>query len=436
MTGTYHIWTIGCQMNEADSRHLASQLEALGFVETPKAIEADIAVLNTCVVRQMPEDKAVRKLTALGGVKNSRRPGMIIALMGCMVGKREAEDLAERFGFVDVFMAPSQTDALIDFVLQHDAYSHLNKAQVELADYRLPAINQDTAVTAFVPVTLGCSHVCSYCVIPHRRGPDRSRLPEEVLSEVRALAAQGIKEVNLLGQIVDRYGFDLEEGINLAWLLKEVAKVEGILRVRFLTSHPAYMDEELIRAVAETDKVCPYFEIPFQSGSDRILESMRRGYTQAEYRDIIANVRKWVPDASINTDVIVGYPTETEEDFQESMKLYGDLKLDLAHVAKYSPRPRTLSAKMDDDVSADEKESRRLRLDELVTQTMGENNAPMLGQTVEVLVEGFHEKKKRWRGRTPHNKLVFFADDADRLGQLVHVKVEWAGPFSLIGSPA
>ncbi|MBI9020999.1 MAG: tRNA (N6-isopentenyl adenosine(37)-C2)-methylthiotransferase MiaB [Verrucomicrobia bacterium] len=433
MTGTYHIWTIGCQMNEADSRHLASQLEALGFVETKQASDADITVLNTCVVRQQPEDKAVRKLTDLGGVKKNRRHGMIIALMGCMVGKREAEDLAVRFPFVDIFMAPSQTDALIEFILQHDAYSHLNRAQVELADYRLPAVNREKTVTAFVPVTLGCSHVCSYCVIPHRRGPDRSRAPEEILSEVRALAVQGIKEVNLLGQIVDRYGFDLEEGINLAWLLKEVARIEGILRVRFLTSHPAYMDEELIRAVAETDKVCPCFEIPFQAGSDRILESMRRGYTQAEYRQIVANIRKFVPAASINTDVIVGYPTETEEDFLETMKLYGELKLDLAHIAKYSPRPRTLSAKMKDDVSADEKESRRLRLDELVARTMGENNAPMLGQTVEILVEEFQEGKNRWRGRTPQNKIVFFEDSTDRFGQLVQVKIEWAGPFSLIG---
>ncbi len=432
---TYHIWTIGCQMNEADSRHLASQLEALGFTETKRAEDADIAVLNTCVVRQQPEDKAVRKLTSLGGIKGSHRPGMIIALMGCMVGKREAEELAERFGFVDVFMAPSQTDALIDFVLQHDAYSHLSKAQVELADYRLPAVNQDKAITAFVPVTLGCSHVCSYCVIPHRRGPDRSRKPDEVLSEVRALAEQGVKEVNLLGQIVDRYGFDLDEGINLAWLLKEVAKVEGILRVRFLTSHPAYVDEELIRTVAETDKVCPYIEIPFQAGSDRILESMRRGYTQAEYRDIISNIRKWIPDASINTDVIVGYPTETEEDFLETMKLAEELRIDMFHIAKYSPRPRTLSAKMKDDVSADEKERRRTVLDDLVTQINAEKSAELMGQTVEVLVEEFQEKKNRWRGRTPHNKLVFFESDQDCLGQLVNVKIEWAGPFSLIGSP-
>lgn len=434
MTGTYHIWTIGCQMNEADSRHLASQFEALGFVETPKAIEADIAVLNTCVVRQQPEDKAVRKLTALGGVKN-KRPDMVIVLMGCMVGKREAEELTERFPFVDVFTAPSQTDAVIDFLLQHDAYSHLNRAQVELSDYRLPAVNQDKAVTAFVPVTLGCSHVCSYCVIPHRRGPDRSRKPDEVLEEVRALAAQGIKEVNLLGQIVDRYGFDLEEGINLAWLLKEVAKVDGILRVRFLTSHPAYMDEELIRTVAETDKACPYIEIPFQAGSDRILESMRRGYTQQEYRDIIANIRKYMPDASINTDVIVGYPTETEEDFMETMKLSEELRLDMHHIAKYSPRPRTLSTKMKDDVSPDEKERRRVRLDELVTKINAEKSAELLGETVEVLVEEFQEKKSRWRGRTPHNKLVFFESEQDCLGQLVKVKITWAGPFSLIGEP-
>ncbi len=436
MNGTYHIWTIGCQMNEADSRHLASQLEALGFAETKRAEDADIAVLNTCVVRQQPEDKAVRKLTSLGGIKGSHRPGMIIALMGCMVGKREAEDLAERFGFVDVFMAPSQTDALIDLILQHDAYSHLNKAQVELADYRLPAVNQDKAVTAFVPVTLGCSHVCSYCIIPYRRGPDRSRKPDEVLSEVRALAAQGIKEVNLLGQIVDRYGFDLEEGINLAWLLKEVAEIEGILRVRFLTSHPAYMDEELIRAVAETEKVCPYFEIPFQAGSDRILESMRRGYTQAEYREIISSIRKILPDASVNTDVIVGYPGETEEDFLETMKLAEELRIDMFHIAKYSPRPRTLSAKMKDDVPPDDKESRRVRLDELVTKINAEKSAELMGQTVEVLVEEFQEKKNRWRGRTPHNKLVFFESEADCLGQLVQVKIEWAGPFSLIGSLA
>ncbi len=431
---TYNLWTIGCQMNEADSRHLASQLEALGFVETKRAEDADVAVLNTCVVRQQPEDKAVRKLTSLGGIKGSHRPGMIIALMGCMVGKREAEDLAERFGFVDVFMAPSQTDALIDFIVRHDAYSHLKKSQAELADYRLPVVNQDKAITAFVPITLGCSHVCSYCVIPHRRGPDRSRMPEEVLREVRALARQGIKEVNLLGQIVDRYGFDLDDGVNLAWLLREVAKVDGILRVRFLTSHPAYMDEELIRAVAETEKVCPYIEMPFQSGSDRILESMRRGYTQAEYRDIISNIRKFMPNASINTDVIVGYPGETEEDFLETMKLAEELRLDLFHIAKYSPRPRTLSAKMRDDVSAVEKERRRTALDELTKKINAEKSAQLLGQTVEVLVEAFQEKKKRWRGRTPHNKLVFFESDTDCLGQLVNVKINWTGPFSLIGT--
>lgn len=433
MTGTYHIWTIGCQMNEADSRHLASQFEALGFVETPRAIDADIAVLNTCVVRQQPEDKAVRKLLSLGGVKRNR-PGMIIALMGCMVGKREAEGLAERFPFVDVFASPSQTDTVVDFVLQQDLYAHLDSTAAACTNYRLPADVRESAVAAYVPVTLGCSHVCSYCVIPYRRGADRSRLPEEVLAEVRALAEQGVKEVNLLGQIVDRYGFDLEEGINLAWLLKEVAQVEGILRVRFLTSHPAYMDEELIRTVAETDKLCPYIELPFQAGSDRILESMRRGYTQQEYRDIIANIRKWMPDAAINTDVIVGYPTETEADFLETMKLVEELRLDMHHIAKYSPRPRTLSSKMDDDVTPEQKEDRRVRLDDLVAQINAEKSAELMGQTVEVLVEAFQEKKQRWRGRTPHNKLVFFESDADCLGQLVSVQIHWTGPFSLIGT--
>lgn len=431
-SGTYHIWTIGCQMNEADSRHLASQLEALGFQESRLAEHADIVVLNTCVVRQQPEDKAVSKLMSLGDTKRNKRK-MIIALMGCMVGKREAGDLAERFPFVDVFMAPSQTDALIEYILRRDEYSHLDQTQLELTDYRLPVIDREKAVTAFIPITLGCSHACSYCVIPHRRGPDRSRRPEEVLAEIRALAGQGIKEVTLLGQVVDRYGFDLDGGINLAWLLKETAKIEEILRIRFLTSHPSYVDEELIRAVAETEKVCPYFELPFQAGSDRILESMRRGYTQAEYRQVVSNIRKIIPDASINTDVIVGYPTETEEDFQETLKLYGELKLDLAHIAKYSPRPRTLSSKMPDDVPEEEKQSRADRFDELVATVMGENNAPMLGTVVEVLAEEFQESKGRWRGRTPQNKLVFFEHEGDCLGRLVNVKLDWTGPFSLIG---
>jgi tRNA-2-methylthio-N6-dimethylallyladenosine synthase len=432
MTGTYHIWTIGCQMNEADSRSLAAQLEALGFEETRRAEHADIAVLNTCVVRQQPEDKAVAKLQSLGDTKKNRRK-MIIALMGCMVGKREAEELATRFPFVDVFMAPSQTDALIDYLLKRDEYRHLDRTQIELADYRLPAINREKAITAFVPITLGCSHACSYCIIPYRRGPDRSRRPEEILAEVQALAAQGIREVTLLGQIVDRYGFDLGGGINLAWLLREVAKTDGLLRVRFLTSHPAYIDEELIRAVAESDKVCPYFELPFQAGSDRILESMRRGYTQQEYRAVVSNIRKWIPDASINTDVIVGYPTETEEDFQETIRLYTDLKLDLAHIAKYSLRPRTVAAKMTDDVPDEVKESRANRFDEEVARIMGENNAPMLGTVVEVLAEEFQESKGRWRGRTPQNKLVFFEHAGDCLGQLVKVRLDWTGPFSLIG---
>jgi tRNA-2-methylthio-N6-dimethylallyladenosine synthase len=432
MTGTYHIWTIGCQMNEADSRHLASQLEALGFQETPRAEHADIAVLNTCVVRQQPEDKAVSKLLSLGDTKKNKRK-MIIALMGCMVGKREAEDLAVRFPFVDVFMAPSQTDALIDYVLSRAEYNHLDRTQMELADYRLPVINREKAITAFVPITLGCSHACSYCVIPYRRGPDRSRKSDEILSEVHALVAQGIKEVTLLGQIVDRYGFDLDDGKNLAWLLKEVAKIDGLLRVRFLTNHPSYIDEELIRVVAETEKVCPYFELPFQAGSDRILESMRRGYTQAEYRQTVSNIRKIIPDASINTDVIVGYPTETESDFMETMKLYDELKLDLAHIAKYSPRPRTVSSKMPDDVSDEEKESRLNRFDEMVARVLGVNNAPLLGTVVEVLAEEFQASKGRWRGRTPQNKLVFFEHDGDCLGQLVNVKLDWVGPFSLIG---
>jgi tRNA-2-methylthio-N6-dimethylallyladenosine synthase len=357
---------------------------------------------------------------------------MVIALMGCMVGEKEAEILPDEYPFVDFFMEPSKPDLLVEF-LRTKCGDKVLPAVDELQDYHLPDA-EENAVCAFVPITLGCSHVCSYCVIPYRRGPDRSRAPEVILRETGALAAQGVREVTLLGQIVDRYGMDLEDW-SLAKLLREVCRIDGLVRVRFMTSHPAYMDDELIHAVSEEPKLCPYFELPIQAGNNRILKEMRRGYTREEFIQTVEKIRAAVPTAGINTDIIVGYPTESDEEFMDTFRLLEELKLDTAHIAKYSPRPRTLSARQEDDVPPEEKERRRLMLDELCKRILSGKNKKYEDKTVEVLVEGFQQKTGRWRGRTPQGNLVFAeaTGTEDLAGRLLSVQISWAGPYSMIG---
>lgn len=430
----YHIWTIGCQMNEADSRHLATQLEGLGLESTRDFKIADVIVLNTCVVRQRPEDKAIGRLMSLKSLKR-KNPDLVIALMGCLVGYRESADLQAKFPFVDVFMSPSTTAPLIDLLIQRLGKDGSVSREQLLQDYRLPAQEVAKSVLAYVPITLGCSHVCSYCVIPHRRGPDRSRSPEKILREVETLVSQGVREIGLLGQIVDRYGLDLDEDRNLAWLLRKVAGQRGVERVRFLTNHPAYMDENLIETVAQTPHVCPHFELPVQAGNDRILKEMRRGHTASEFVRIVDRIRERVPQAAINTDVIVGYPSESRAEFMETYNLLRDLRLDLVHIAKYSPRPGTRAARQTDDVPAEEKEERRVMLDQLVKRILSEKHARLAGDSVEVLVEGFQERTGRWRSRTPQGDLVFFESSFECLGKLVRVKIDWTGPYSMLGRP-
>ncbi len=438
MSLKYHIWTIGCQMNEADSRHLGSQLEALGFHETAAADDADLVVLNTCVVRQQAEDKAVHRLDAVRKVKQ-RRPHLTVGLMGCMVGMKEAPKLKERFPFVDVFMPPSDTEPLLDFLGEQRRYdtSHLLETReralrdaLQDGEHILPALQRDRSVTAHVPVVLGCSHACTFCIIPYRRGAERSRPRDDILREVRKLAEQGVKEVTLLGQIVDRYGLDRGDEYELADLLRDTAAVDGLERVRFLTSHPNWMTDKLIDTVAATDKVCPQIEVPVQAGNDEVLERMRRGYTAADYRRVVRRIRDRLPDAAVHTDIIVGFCGETEAQFMDTYRMVEELRFDKVHLAKYSVRPKTIAARnMPDDVPPEEKERRRKLLDELQERILAETNRALLGDEVDVLVEGRH--KGRWRSRTAHGKLVFFDDDRDLRGRVVRVTVDRTGPYSL-----
>jgi tRNA-2-methylthio-N6-dimethylallyladenosine synthase len=443
----YHIWTEGCQMNVADSQRVASALENLGYHAEPDIEQADVVVLNTCVVRQSAEDKAYGRLTSLLPVKK-RRPGMVINLMGCMVGVRGAEKLREKLPLVDVFSPPSEPGPLVQFLAERDgrdlqaaetarrfAYqdevtSLLNPIDGQLV---LPAAERGQLIAAHVPIVYGCSHACTFCIIPFRRGVERSRPVGEIAAEVRSLVAQGVKEITLLGQIVDRYGVDVPDGPNLAQLLRVIHEVEGLERIRFLTSHPSYMTDELLDTVAALPKVCEHIEVPVQAGDDQVLRNMKRGYTADDYRALIARIRARVPGASIATDIIVGFPGETEAQFQATYDLLAELKLDVAHLARYSTRPGTVAERrMTDDVPEPEKMRRFRALEDLQAEVLANINSRYLGQAVEVLVEGRH--KGKWKGRTRTNKLVFFSDDTTEWkGRLASVTVTHTSAWSLQG---
>ena len=430
----YHIWTMGCQMNVADSMRLASELERLGYRAADTPDEADVLVVNTCVVRQSAEDKAYGRLMALKGLKE-QHPDKIIGLMGCLVGRKIPSPLAGRFPWVDVFMPPATPEPLIDLLIGRglaDEERSLRDA-LQDGDLLLPERERGKLVATYVNAMQGCSQGCAYCIVPYRRGPERSRPMDVILAEARSLVEQGVKEITLLGQIIDRYGRDLGSGPDLADLLRAVHEIPGLIRLRFLTSHPLWMDDRLLDAVAELPKVCEHIEVPVQAGDDEILARMKRGYTADDYRRLVEKIRARIPDVAIHTDVIVGFPGETEQQFMRTYELLAELRLDKVHIARYSPRPQTLSArKMPDDVPPEEKERRRKALDDLQSQIAAEINSALLGQKLEVLVEG--KKKNRWYGRTRTNKLVFFEDDSrDWRGRLATVEITWAGPWSLIG---
>ncbi len=433
---TYHIWTAGCQMNVADSQRVASALERLGYRTAPKASQADVIVLNTCVVRQSAEDRAHGYLMSLKPFKQNN-PALTINLMGCMVGVKGHEHLAKQYPMVDVFSPPSDPGPLIAYLSQNEsrqlAETELDARNALLdGDLTLPAIEQGTLVSAHVPVVLGCSHACTYCIIPYRRGIERSRPVGTIVQEVRSLVAQGVKEITLLGQIVDRYGKDIPDGPNLSQLLDLVAGVEGLERVRFLTSHPNWMTGELLETVAANPKIMPHIEVPTQAGNDEVLANMKREYTAEDYRRLIERIRATIPGVSIGTDIIVGFPGETDDQFMDTYDLLEELRLDVAHLARYSTRPGTVAARrLGDDVSEEEKWRRFRMLEEQQERIVGEINAGLLGTTVEVL---FEEKvKHRWKGRTPNTKLIFVESEQDLRGRTLPVQITWTGPWSMQG---
>lgn len=409
----YYIWTEGCQMNKADSERLGSYLEQMGYQATPDIEAADTIILNSCVVRQSAESRVVNRIAVLRTLKKAR-PTVTLAVTGCLVNGN-TDQLKKSFPHVDCFFPPG------------DYPKWLAKPEIQ------PIISARPSVSTFVPVIQGCNNFCSYCIVPYRRGREISRPLAEIVGEVTELARRGVKEVTLLGQNVDSYGHDLPGTPDLATLLAELNNIDGLARIRFLTNHPKDMSSRLIAALAGGNKVCEHITLPVQAGDNAILQAMRRGYTIEQYRQLITDIRRKVPGVALSTDVIVGFPAETEPQFQQTVDLLSEIQFDTVHIAAYSPRPGTLATReLPDDVPKTEKQRRLSVIEQLETGIAGEINHQLLGTTVEVLVEG--TKGGKWLGRTRSDKLVFFRASGDYTGQLVNVRIDKTTPWSLQGN--
>jgi tRNA-2-methylthio-N6-dimethylallyladenosine synthase len=422
----YYVWTVGCQMNISDSERLEAALQGVGYSPAPRPEEASFIVLNSCSVRASAEERIRGKLGELVRVKRDQ-PDTRVVLWGCMVGPQNRSIFEQRLPMVDHFVSPSAVDEVV--ALAPNATYTLDEPALPVASWAHPP------VSVHVPIQYGCNMTCAYCVIPLRRGRERSRPLEEIVEECRRIVARGAREITLLGQIVDSWGHDLPGRPDLADLLAAVDAVPGLQRLRFLTSHPAWMTDRLISTVASLPHCMPDINLPVQAGSDRVLKLMRRGYTTARYKALIAKVRATIPNVSLTTDIIVGHPGEAREDFEQTLALCDEIRFDKVHTAAFSARPGTLAAEQEADpalaVPEDEKEARRRELEALQERITAERSAAFLGQTVPVLVEG--ESKGKWRGRSPNNKLVFFPHPDDLTGQLVPVQITQTSPWSLQG---
>ncbi|HRA47773.1 MAG TPA: tRNA (N6-isopentenyl adenosine(37)-C2)-methylthiotransferase MiaB [Thermomicrobiales bacterium] len=422
----FHIWTIGCQMNEADSSKVAAMLQEVGYQPTPTEQDADVIVLNSCVVRQAAEDKVAGKLGALARVKRER-PDVQIVLTGCMVTKQQ-EQLRTRFPHVDLFFDPSDFDKLQTIIPE---LSELDDDLGQIPHYYVPE-SSDSAVSAYVPIIYGCNFLCSYCIVPYRRGKERSRPMADIVSEVTGLVAGGVRDVTLLGQTVNAWGHDLDGGNDLSDLLNAVDAIPGLERLRFLTSHPKYMTERLMDTMATLPSVCEHLNLPVQAGDDEVLRRMRRTYTSDLWTERIAYARSAMPGLTVATDIIVGFPGETDEQFANTLALLEKVACDKVHVAMYSPRPGTLSARWEDDVPADEKHRRHQAVEHLQERILTARNADRIGEVYDVLVDTL--QKGRWTGRTRGNLLVHIDSEQDLLGHMVSVRITSSSPWFLLGT--
>ncbi len=433
---TYWICTWGCQMNEEDSEKLSGGLKPLGHVRTESKEEADIIVYNTCCVRENAEQKVDGNLGALKKLKKAH-PEKIIAVTGCMMQQEGmAQKIISKFPYVDIIIGT------------HNAYKfteYLGRALggerpiVEVWDKEADIIegapiDRANSMKGFVTIMYGCNNFCTYCIVPHVRGRERSRASAEIIKEIEGMVAEGYKEVTLLGQNVNSYGKGLEENINFAELLRRINKIEGLERVRFMTSHPKDLSEEVVDVIAEGEKLCESIHLPVQSGSSRILKKMNRHYTREQYLETIKKIKEKIPGVALTTDIIIGFPGETEEDFLDTLSLVKEVEYDSAFTFLYSKRSGTPADMMFDQVDENVKKDRFNRLVAAVNEICAKKNKEYDGRIVEVLVEGESKNDEtKLTGRTRTGKLVNFTGNKENIGKLVNVKITKANSFSLIG---
>ena len=439
--GTKGVWiqTLGCQMNEHDTEIMLGMLQQIGYKRVATPVEADLILYNTCSVRENPERKVYGQVHMLRQLKE-RNPNLIIGICGCMTQqKAELERMRQELEHVDLIFGTLNIHRLPEL---------LNKVQMtgervievwhEEGDVveGLP-VQREGKLKAYVTIIYGCNVFCTYCIVPYVRGKERSRSPERIVAEVRELAEQGYKEVMLLGQNVNAYGNDLDQDVDFADLLYLVNEVDGIERSRFTSPHPKHFNDKVIRAMAECEKVCPHVHMPAQSGSDRVLRRMGRRYTRAQYLDLVRRMREAIPDLAITSDFIVGFPGETEEDFQETISLVKEVEFDSSFMFIYSPRIGTPATRLKDQVPEEVQRDRIYRLIEVQSEVSLKKNVEWVGRTVDVLVEGRSQKDPdRLSGRAPNNKLVVFQGHPSLIGHTVPVRVTEAQTWSLTGEVA
>ncbi len=436
----YHITTFGCQMNKADSERMAGILDNMGLISSEDPNEANIILYNTCTIRDNAEQKVYSYLGRQAKRKH-QQPDLTLIVAGC-VAQQEGEALLRRVPELDLVMGPQHANRLQDLLEQVFNGNQVVATEPIHIVEDITKPRRDSKITAWVNIIYGCNEHCTYCVVPSVRGVEQSRYPEAIRAEMEELGRQGYPEITLLGQNIDAYGRDLPgvtaEGRNkytFTDLLYYVHDVLGVERIRFATSHPRYFTERLIKACAELPKVCEHFHIPFQSGDNELLKAMARGYTHEKYRRIIDKIRELMPDASISADAIVGFPGETEAQFENTLKLVEDIGFDQLNTAAYSPRPGTPAALWENQVSEEVKGDRLQRLNHLVGMKAAERSQRYMGRIEEILVEDTNPKNStQVMGRTRGNRLTFFEGDINELkGKLVKVKITEVRPFSLTG---
>lgn len=429
----YCILTYGCQMNVHDSENIAAIMEDMQYRKTDDMQDADIIIINTCAIRENAHNKVMGNLGRIKHLKEKK--DIITVFCGCMAQEEGiSKELTSKYKWIDIIMGTHNIHKLPIYLeeIMKNKKQEVNVYSIEGDVYEGIPVKRDSKYKAWVNIMYGCDKFCTYCIVPYTRGKERSRKLEDIVKEVEDLVKEGYKEVTLLGQNVNAYGKDLKLGYDMADLLESVSKT-GIPRIRFITSHPWDFTDKMIETIAKYDNIMPYIHLPIQSGSDRILKQMNRRYTKEEYITLFNKIKEMIPNVSISTDIIVGFPNETDEDFQETLDIVNLLKFDLAYTFIYSPREGTPASKIKDTISLDTKKKRLAELNKLVNKYALLNNQKYKNKIVEVLIEAPSDKNGKYMGYTDTMKLVNVDCNSKYLGKIVKVKIESIKTWSMDG---